>query len=82
MLNHLEIWTDVSGIMTADPRLVRHAHTLDHVSYEEALELSHFGAKVIYYQSVLPVYEAGIPVSVKNTFSPEDTGTTHLAKQW
>lgn len=71
----LEIWTDVSGIMTADPRLVRHAHTLDHVSYEEALELSHFGAKVIYYQSVLPVYEAGIPVSVKNTFNPEDTGT-------
>lgn len=71
----LEIWTDVSGIMTADPRMVKRSHTLQHVSYEEALELSHFGAKVIYFQSILPVFRAGIPVKVKNTFAPEEEGT-------
>ncbi|MEO9871209.1 bifunctional aspartate kinase/homoserine dehydrogenase I [Ekhidna sp.] len=71
----LEIWTDVDGIMTADPRLVKRSHTLNHVSYKEALELSHFGAKVIYFQSILPVFKEGIPVRVKNTFSPESEGT-------
>lgn len=76
----LEIWTDVDGIMTADPRRVKRSHTLDEVSYEEALELSHFGAKVIYAQSILPVYKAGIAVKVKNTFSPEREGT-HVSSE-
>lgn len=71
----LEIWTDVDGIMTADPRLVKRAHSLSKVSYQEALELSHFGAKVLYYQSILPVYRAQIPIKVKNTFDPEVTGS-------
>ena len=71
----LEIWTDVDGIMTADPRLVKRAHSLSKVSYQEALELSHFGAKVLYYQSILPVYKARIPIKVKNTFDPDITGS-------
>ena len=71
----LEIWTDVDGIMTADPRKVRRSHTLEKVSYEEALELSHFGAKVIYAQSISPVFNTGISVVVKNTFEPEKAGT-------
>ncbi len=76
----LEIWTDVAGIMTADPRRVKRSHTLDKVSYEEALELSHFGAKVIYAQSISPVFNAGISVVVKNTFMPEDPGTLITAE--
>ncbi|MEP1033188.1 bifunctional aspartate kinase/homoserine dehydrogenase I [Ekhidna sp.] len=71
----VEIWTDVNGIMTADPSKVKRSHTLDKVSYEEALELSHFGAKVIYAQSIAPVFKAGISVVVKNTFEPDMTGT-------
>ena len=71
----LEIWTDVNGIMTADPRRVKRSHTLDQVSYEEALELSHFGAKVIYAQSILPIYKKGISMHVKNTFLPDEAGT-------
>lgn len=73
--NLLEIWTDVDGIMTADPRRVKRSHTLERVSYEEALELSHFGAKVIYAQSISPVFNADISVVVKNTFKPEEPGT-------
>ncbi len=71
----LEIWTDVDGIMTADPRRVKRSHTLNQVSYDEALELSYFGAKVLYPQSVDPVLKAEIPVWVKNTFQPEGAGT-------
>lgn len=71
----LEIWTDVDGIMTADPRRVKPSHTLDQVSYYEALELSYFGAKVIYAQSIAPVLKQGIQVKVKNTFKPENEGT-------
>ncbi|MEO1255831.1 MAG: aspartate kinase, partial [Bacteroidota bacterium] len=71
----LEIWTDVNGIMTADPRRVKRSHTLDKVSYDEALELSYFGAKVIYQQSIAPVLKAEIPVWVKNTFHPDHEGT-------
>lgn len=71
----LEIWTDVDGIMTADPRKVKRSHTLSKVSYEEALELSHFGAKVIYAQSISPVYNSGVSVVVKNTFDPKKSGT-------
>ncbi len=71
----VEIWTDVSGMMTADPRLVSNAKVIPHISYQEAMELSHFGAKVIYPPTIQPVMRKGIPVWVKNTFAPEDKGT-------
>ncbi|MEI6748554.1 MAG: bifunctional aspartate kinase/homoserine dehydrogenase I [Bacteroidota bacterium] len=71
----LEIWTDVSGMMTADPRVVSNAKTIPYISYKEAMELSHFGAKVIYPPTIQPVMKKGIPVWIKNTFSPEDNGT-------
>ena len=71
----LEIWTDVSGMMTADPRIVRHIRQIPHVTYREAMELSHFGAKVIYPPTIQPVMTKGIPVWVKNTFAPNDFGT-------
>ncbi|MBS1915192.1 MAG: bifunctional aspartate kinase/homoserine dehydrogenase I [Bacteroidetes bacterium] len=73
--NVLEIWTDVSGMMTADPRLVSNARVIPHISYQEAMELSHFGAKVIYPPTIQPVNKKNIPVWIKNTFAPEDTGT-------
>ncbi len=73
--NSLEIWTDVPGILSADPRLVKQAVTLKNVSYEEAMELSHFGAKVIYPPTIIPAKEKQIPIFIKNTFSPEDEGT-------
>jgi len=71
----LEIWTDVSGMMTADPRLVPTAKVIPRISYQEAMELSHFGAKVIYPPTIQPVMNKSIPVWVKNTFAPEDDGT-------
>lgn len=71
----LEIWTDVSGMMTADPRLVQNAKIIPQISYQEAMELSHFGAKIIYPPTIQPVMDKGIPVWVKNTFSPQDAGT-------
>jgi len=71
----LEIWTDVSGIYTADPRKVSNARPLEKMSYKEALELSNLGAKVIYAPTVQPVLEKQIPMVIKNTFSPEDKGT-------
>ena len=71
----LEIWTDVSGMMTADPRLVRAARPIAHISYQEAMELSHFGAKVLYPPTIQPVMRAGIPLWIKNTFAPTDYGT-------
>lgn len=71
----LEIWTDVSGMMTADPRLVNNAKIIPSISYQEAMELSHFGAKVIYPPTIQPVMSKGIPVWIKNTFAPEDAGT-------
>ncbi|CAN5317304.1 bifunctional aspartate kinase/homoserine dehydrogenase I [soil metagenome] len=71
----LEIWTDVSGIMTADPRFVRNVRQISHITYREAMELSHFGAKVIYPPTIQPVMTKGIPVLVKNTFAPDDPGT-------
>ncbi|HEY4064832.1 MAG TPA: bifunctional aspartate kinase/homoserine dehydrogenase I [Puia sp.] len=71
----LEIWTDVSGMMTADPRLVSNVKLIPHISYQEAMELSHFGAKVIYPPTIQPVMRKGIPVWIKNTFSPADPGT-------
>jgi bifunctional aspartokinase / homoserine dehydrogenase 1 len=71
----LEIWTDVSGIMTADPNNVSNARIIPHISYQEAMELSHFGAKVIYPPTIQPVLKKNIPVRVKNTFAPADEGT-------
>ena len=77
----LVIWTDVDGIMSADPRYVRQAKVLEHLSYEEALEISHFGAKVIYPPSIQPALAKGIPIRIKNTFSPEKNGTL-ITKEW
>lgn len=71
----LEIWTDVSGMMTADPRWVSNARPIPHISYQEAMELSHFGAKVIYPPTIHPVMSNKIPTWVKNTFVPGDFGT-------
>lgn len=71
----LEIWTDVNGFMTADPRVISKAYTIPELTYSEAMELSHFGAKVIYPPTILPVYQKGIPVLIKNTFEPENPGT-------
>ena len=71
----LEIWTDVSGMMTADPRIVPEARTIDHISYKEALELSHFGAKVVYPPTIQPVVRKAIPIIVKNTFDPKGPST-------
>lgn len=75
----LLIYTDVSGVMSADPRAVKDARPLRALSYAEAAELAYFGAKVIHPRTVLPAIEAGIPVRILNTFAPEDTGTTITA---
>jgi bifunctional aspartokinase / homoserine dehydrogenase 1 len=74
----LEIWTDVSGMMTADPRWVQHAKVIPQISYQEAMELSHFGAKVIYPPTIQPVMKKNIPVWIKNTFEPQAEGTVIL----
>ena len=72
----LEIWTDVSGMMTADPRFVRNVQGRSRdINYREAMELSHFGAKVIYPPTIQPVMAKGIPLRIKNTFDPDDDGT-------
>ena len=71
----LEIWTDVNGFMTADPRVIRTAYTINELSYVEAMELCNFGAKVIYPPTIYPVCIKNIPIKVKNTFNPEDPGT-------
>ncbi|MDE1191249.1 MAG: bifunctional aspartate kinase/homoserine dehydrogenase I [Arachidicoccus sp.] len=71
----LEIWTDVPGMMTADPRWVANAKPIPHLSYKEAMELSHFGAKVIYPPTIIPAMEAGISIKIKNTFNPDEEGT-------
>jgi aspartokinase/homoserine dehydrogenase 1 len=71
----LEIWTDVDGMMTADPRKVKKAYPIAHVSYAEAMELSHFGAKVLEPRTVIPAMYKMIPVIIKNTFNPSAPGT-------
>lgn len=71
----LEIWTDVSGMMTADPRLVKNSKNIRRITYQEAMELSHFGAKVIYPPTIQPVLQKKIPIWIKNTFAPQDFGT-------
>ena len=71
----LDIWTDVSGMYTANPRIVKQAISIDFLSYQEAMELSHFGAKVIFPPTIQPVMNRNIPITIKNTFSPSDKGT-------
>ena len=71
----LEIWTDVSGMYTANPKLVRQAKPITHISYHEAMELSHFGAKVLFSPTIQPVLEKQIPIRIKNTFDTEASGT-------
>ncbi len=71
----LEIWTDVDGFMTADPRVIKTAYTINELSYVEAMELCNFGAKVIYPPTIYPVCIKNIPIRVKNTFNPEAPGT-------
>jgi aspartokinase/homoserine dehydrogenase 1 len=71
----VEIWTDVDGILSADPRQVREAFRIEQISYEEAMELSHFGAKVIYPPTILPALEKSIPIRILNTFNPTCPGT-------
>ncbi len=72
----LEIWTDVDGFMTADPRVIHTAYTINELSYVEAMELCNFGAKVVYPPTIYPVCVKNIPIKVKNTFNPENPGTT------
>ncbi len=72
----IEIWTDVNGMMTADPRKVKNAFTIPDISYSEAMELSHFGAKVIYPPSLVPAFLKNIPIKVLNTFESTHSGTT------
>lgn len=76
----LEIWTDVDGFMTADPRVIPTAYTIDSLSYIEAMELCNFGAKVIYPPTIYPVCVKNIPIWVKNTFNPDARGTVILNK--
>ncbi|MEM9548283.1 MAG: bifunctional aspartate kinase/homoserine dehydrogenase I [Bacteroidota bacterium] len=71
----LEIWTDVDGVLTSDPRKVKKAFTVDRLSYAEAMEMSHFGAKVIYPPTIQPAMSKGIPIYIKNTFNPSHPGT-------
>ncbi len=71
----LEIWTDVDGFMSGDPRVIKRAYSIEHLSYAEALELSYFGAKVIYPSTIIPVLQKSIPVLIKNTFNPDFKGT-------
>ena len=71
----VQIWTDVTGIMTSDPRIVKNAKTIEKISYREAAELAYFGAKVIHPSTIQPAVNLGIPVLVKNTFLPGEDGT-------
>ena len=71
----LEIWTDVNGMYTANPNIVKQAVAIPYISYEEAMELSHFGAKVLYPTTIQPLLSKGIPIAIKNTFEPNKKGT-------
>ena len=79
-VNMLEIWTNVDGFMTADPKVISKAYTIPELTYSEAMELSHFGAKVIYPPTILPVYQKNIPIKIKNTFSPDKEGSLIVSK--
>ena len=74
-VTQLEIWTDVSGMFTTNPKLVKQAYPIDKISYQEAMELSHFGAKVLYPPTVQPVLDLNIPIHIKNTLEPKAVGT-------
>jgi aspartate kinase len=76
----IQIWTDVNGVMTADPRIVPGARVLDRVSYKEAAEMSYFGAKVLHPQTIMPAVDENIPIRIKNTFAPEAAGTVITAE--
>ncbi|QTD38932.1 bifunctional aspartate kinase/homoserine dehydrogenase I [Polaribacter batillariae] len=78
--DELQIWTDVSGMFTANPSVVKQAFPIPHISYHEAMELSHFGAKVIYPPTIQPVLKKEISIRIKNTFKPEEEGTL-IAKE-
>jgi aspartokinase/homoserine dehydrogenase 1 len=71
----LEIWTDVDGFMSADPRVISNAYVIDKLSFTEATELCNFGAKIIYPPTIFPVYHKNIPIRIKNTFNPQSLGT-------
>lgn len=71
----IQIWTDVNGVMTADPRIVPDARVLERVSYKEAAEMSYFGAKVLHPQTIMPAVDENIPIRIKNTFAPDVAGT-------
>ena len=74
------IWTDVDGVLSADPRIVPESHLLPRLSYREAAEMTYFGAKVLHFPAVLPAITAAIPIVIKNSFHPNGTGTTIAAK--
>jgi aspartokinase/homoserine dehydrogenase 1 len=74
-VEQLEIWTDVSGMFTTNPKMVKQAYPIDKISYQEAMELSHFGAKVLYPPTVQPVLDLDIPIHIKNTLEPDAIGT-------
>ena len=78
--NILEIWTDVDGFMTADPKVISTAYVIEDLSYIEAMELSNFGAKVIYPPTIYPAYHKNIPILIKNTFNPDSSGT-YISKE-
>ncbi|WP_304401606.1 bifunctional aspartate kinase/homoserine dehydrogenase I [uncultured Alistipes sp.] len=71
----LEIWTDVDGFMTADPKVINNAYVIERLSYVEAMELCNFGAKVIYPPTIFPAYHKNIPIVIRNTFNPDSPGT-------
>ncbi len=75
-VEELQIWTDVSGMFTTNPKVVKQAFPIKRLSYQEAVELSHFGAKVLYPPTVQPVLDKNIPIIIKNTLAPEDEGTS------
>ena len=77
----LEIWTDVDGFMTADPKIIKSAYVIEELSYIEAIELSNFGAKVIYPPTIFPVYHKNIPIRIRNSFNLSSKGTLILSKQ-
>ena len=76
----IEIWTDVDGVMSADPRFVRNAFVIPELSYQEAMELSYFGAEVLHPYTMIPAIEKGIPIRIKNSLNPSNPGTLILNK--
>ncbi|MDR2389178.1 MAG: bifunctional aspartate kinase/homoserine dehydrogenase I [Tannerellaceae bacterium] len=78
--SQLEIWTDVDGFMTADPRVINSAYVIDRLTFTEAMELCNFGAKVIYPPTIYPVYHKNIPIRIRNTFNPDAPGT-YISKE-